>query len=98
MEMTWNEIGLLLPEIIVATMACVVLVVDLYIREQRRGLVHLLSILTLIFAALATSRGFGTNGQAGVAMAGSFVRDHLGDVLKLFVYLTMAIVFFGAKP
>ncbi|MEM9305640.1 MAG: NADH-quinone oxidoreductase subunit NuoN [Pseudomonadota bacterium] len=79
-------------------MACVVLVVDLYIREQRRGLVHLLSILTLIFAALATSRGFGTDAVTGVAMAGSFVRDLFGDVLKLFVYLTMAIVFFCAKP
>ncbi|MEM9304446.1 MAG: hypothetical protein AAGE01_20210, partial [Pseudomonadota bacterium] len=43
MEMTWNEIGLLLPEIIVGTMACVVLVVDLYIREQRHGIDRLVA-------------------------------------------------------
>ncbi|MDX1569818.1 MAG: NADH-quinone oxidoreductase subunit NuoN [Xanthomonadales bacterium] len=100
MTMTWAELSVLLPEMIVATMASVILILDLYIREQRRGLVHFLSLLTLLFAAIATLRLHEEQAtiQAVYALEGTFVRDQMGDLLKLFIYLVMAAVFFYAKP
>ena len=35
------------PELWVLTMACVILVVDLFLREERRGIIHLLALITL---------------------------------------------------
>ena len=94
-----SELTYLLPEILVLSMTCVILISDLYISAQRRGLVHLLSLATLIFAAIATLR-LHQNGQAIEAVRllnGTFVRDQLGDVLKLFLYLIMGLVFIYAK-
>ncbi len=45
------------PELWVLTMACVILIVDLFLREERRGIIHMLAMLTVIFAAIITLRG-----------------------------------------
>jgi len=47
--MTIAELQLALPEIFVLSMACVVLIADLFISDERRGLTHLLALLTLVF-------------------------------------------------
>jgi NADH-quinone oxidoreductase subunit N len=44
------------PELWVLVMACVILVVDLFLREERRGIIHLLALITLVFAAIMTLR------------------------------------------
>ena len=86
------------PEILVLVMACVVLCVDVFLRESRRGIIHMISMLTLIFAAILTLRGGGTVGVEGMtAFEGAFVRDAMGDVLKLFAYLTLALVYIYSK-
>ena len=94
-----SQLAYVLPEILVLSMTCVILIADLYISAQRRGLIHLLSLATLIFAAIATLR-LHQNGEAIEAVRllnGTFVRDQLGDILKLFLYLIMGIVFVYAK-
>ena len=94
-----SELGLLLPEILILSLTCVILVVDLYISDARRGLIHLLALATLVFAAIATLR-IHTGGEAiesQYLLSGTFVRDQMGDVLKLFVYLVMGVVFVYAK-
>lgn len=96
--MSWSEVSLLLPELIVAVMACVVLLFDLYVREQRRGLVHLLALVALAFAALGTIRAFSDPAIVLRAMDGAFVRDRMGDILKLFVYLVTGLVLCYARP
>lgn len=87
------------PELWVLVMACVILVVDLFLREERRGIIHLLALITLVFAAIITLRSDYLAGGAGsaVAFSGSFIRDPMGDVLKLFSYVVLAIVFIYAK-
>ncbi|MEM1089951.1 MAG: NADH-quinone oxidoreductase subunit NuoN [Pseudomonadota bacterium] len=94
-----SELIPLLPEMIVLTMACVVLIVDLYISEQRRGIIQILSLATLIFAALATLRVHDGDSiiETQRLLSGTFVRDQMGDILKLFVYLVMGMVFVYAK-
>jgi len=59
-------------------------------------LVHFLATLTLIFTAILTLRDFNV-AERTVALGGMFIRDGVGDILKLFVYLSTAIVFVYAK-
>ncbi|MDT8438952.1 MAG: NADH-quinone oxidoreductase subunit NuoN [Wenzhouxiangellaceae bacterium] len=95
--MTAAELYLALPEIFIATMACVVLLADLYVTEKRRGLIHSLALFALVFAAILTGRDLVPAGQTLMAFSDTFVRDRFGDVLKLFAYITLAGVFVYAK-
>ena len=95
--MTINELQLALPEIFVLSMACVVLLADLFISQERRGLTHLLAVLTLVFAAILTLRVMVPPGEVMYAFSGTFIRDRFGDVLKVFSYIILAGVFVYAK-
>jgi NADH-quinone oxidoreductase subunit N len=87
------------PELWVLTMACVILIVDLFLRPERRGIIHMLAMITLIFAAIITMRGdyLAEGMRSATAFNGTFIRDPMGDVLKLFSYLVLAMVFIYAK-
>lgn len=91
------DLQLALPEIFVLTTACVVLLADLFIPANRRGLTHLLATLVLIFAAILTARLMMAPGEVAYAFSDTFVRDRFGDLLKIFSYLTLAAVFIYAK-
>jgi NADH-quinone oxidoreductase subunit N len=87
------------PELLVLIMACVILCVDLFLREERRGIIHLLALITLVFAAIITLRAdyLGEGLRSVFAFNGSFIRDPMGDVLKLFSYVVLAMVYIYAK-
>ena len=87
------------PELWVLIMACVILVVDLFLREQRRGIIHLLAMITLIFGAIITLRAdYATEGvRSALAFNGTYIRDPMGDVLKLFSFIVLAMVYIYAK-
>jgi NADH-quinone oxidoreductase subunit N len=87
------------PEMLVLIMACVILCVDTFLREDRRGIIHMLGMLTVVFAAIITLRHDPmVEGQAVVtAFNDMFVRDGMADTLKLFAYATLALVFIYAK-
>lgn len=93
--MTRQDLLLIAPELWVLTMTCVILFVDMFIKEERRGIIHGLGMITLLFAAIITLRG-DYNGSA-IAFSGSFIRDTMGDMLKLFSYFTLALVYIYAK-
>ncbi|HEY5789095.1 MAG TPA: NADH-quinone oxidoreductase subunit NuoN [Gammaproteobacteria bacterium] len=84
-----------LPEIIVLTMASAILVIDLYLPEERRSLSYALTQLTLVVAALATLGGMPA--EPVLTFSGTFVRDAMGDILKAFIYLVAAGVFLYSK-
>jgi len=87
------------PELWVLVMACVILVVDLFLSEERRGIIQLLALGTLVFAAIITLRAeYLVDGvRSAVAFNGSFIRDPMGDVLKLFSFVVMGLVYIYAK-
>jgi len=95
--MILSELQLALPEIFIAVMACVVLLADLFVTEQRRGFTHTLAVIALIFAAIITLRVMMPVGESMLAFSETFVRDRFGDVLKLFAYLVLAGIFVYAK-
>ena len=87
------------PELWVLLMACGVMIVDVFTPRERRGIIHLLAILTLMFAAIITLRGdYHSDGAWAVtAFSDTFIRDPMSDVLKLFSFAVMALVYTYAK-
>ncbi len=85
------NIAIAWPEIFLATLACVVLVVDVYIDDDRRNLSYSLSqIALLVTAGLIT---LGEADQRVLAFNDMFVQDRLGDTLKLFILAITFVVF-----
>ena len=83
------------PEIFVLSMACIILVADLYISDKNRVFSYLLSLATLMVAAVLTVAFHA--GEPVYTFNGSFVSDAMGDVLKVFVYLVTAVVFIYSR-
>src|SRR5690606_18815643 len=102
-EVTPNEViaadlALLAPEIFLLGATCMLLLIDLFVSDQRRGLVHFLALLALAGTALLTLRNGLLPGASETAFGGMFVRDGVADTLKLFIYLVTAAAFVYAKP
>lgn len=77
-----------LPELFVLIMACAVLVIDVFLEQRQRHITYGLAQLTLLGAAVLTMATYAQT--TTVAMFGHYVKDAMGDLLKLFVYLASA--------
>jgi NADH-quinone oxidoreductase subunit N len=86
-----NEYWLAAPEIFLATAICVVLLVDVFLRQEQRGVTYILSMLALVGAALVSM--ISMIQEPVVTFSGSFVSDPAGGVLKLVAYIVVALVF-----
>ena len=84
------------PEIFVCGAAFALLMVDLFLSDQRRGLTHFLALFILAAAAVLTARDMAMVPVYG--FADLFVRDTASDVLKVAVYLVAGASFVYAKP
>ncbi|MCB1759539.1 MAG: NADH-quinone oxidoreductase subunit NuoN [Gammaproteobacteria bacterium] len=84
-----------LPELFLLTMACVILVVDLFLKEEQRVLTYALTQVSLVLAICIVYLTTGT--QAEVVFHGSVIRDAMGDVLKVAIYLISIGAFLYAK-
>ena len=87
------------PEFWVLVMTCVIMIVDLFLREQRRGFIHLLAMMTVVFGIIITTRGgfLMGGGESELAFSDHFVRDRMSDVLKVFAFVTMGLIFTYSK-
>ena len=79
-----------LPEIFVLAMVSLILVIDAAVDDSKRYIAYVLSLATVVGAALLTARDFST--MPVLALGGLFIDDPLSDMLKLFLYLTVAVV------
>lgn len=77
------------PEIILLSMACLVLVVDLFLSQKKRGITLFLSIFTLILTYVAVH--FVEVGSS--TFNGTFVMDSLAVTLKLSVLAISVLIF-----
>ncbi|EXI90499.1 MAG: NADH-quinone oxidoreductase subunit N [Candidatus Accumulibacter regalis] len=76
-------------------MACVILIVDLFVKDRKRTVIFVATQLTLVGAAVVT---FATSsGEIGYTFSNMYVGDLMGDLLKLLVYLTVIIVLFYSR-
>ncbi|HYN26709.1 MAG TPA: proton-conducting transporter membrane subunit, partial [Burkholderiales bacterium] len=90
MEYEIPDFLLAAPEIILLTMVCVILVVDLFLSDARRVWTYALSQLSLVgTAALVFVMG---GEDVAYTFNGMFVDDPMADVLKIAVCLTVAVM------
>ena len=79
------------PEIFLLIMACVILVVDVFLEDERRNLTYLLSQITLLATcALVVS---GSTDQRVLAFNDMFVQDRMADTLKLFILAITFVIY-----
>ena len=83
------------PEMFLAAMACLVLVVDVYLPERYRPFTYQLSQATLIGTALLCIAFFPS--ARAVTFSGTFVSDAMSAVLKVFILLVTYFVFFYSR-
>jgi len=84
-----------LPETFVLTMACLVLVIDLFLSDDNRIISYLLAQATLLGAAMLTVSLHSPGAQT--AFSNMFISDSMSDVLKVFIYLVSAVVFLYSR-
>ena len=84
-----------LPELFVLVMACIILVVDVYLAVNRPYITHQLTQLTLLGVVLLTLSSY--TRVPIVEFQGHYIRDAMGDILKLAIYLTSAVVFLYSR-
>src|SRR5690606_40544303 len=89
------DYALAAPEIFLTAAICVVLLVDVFLRQEQRRITYALSMLALVGAAVM-SWVFGSE-TATTTFFGSYVADPAGNALKLFAYLIVAIVFLYSR-
>ena len=82
-----------LPEMVVLGMTCLVLVVDLFLPQEKRGFTLLLSLATLVLAIFAVI-AVAPAGSGSISSFGdSFVLDQLAVVLKIATCAVTILVF-----
>jgi NADH-quinone oxidoreductase subunit N len=90
-----NEFVLLIPEIFVLSMACVILVLDLFLQDSERVISYWLTQLTLVFAAVITL-SLGSD-QTELVFYGTYIADPMAVVLKVSIYLVTALAFLYSR-
>jgi len=82
-----------LPEIFLLCAACVIMLVDLWVKSERRTLTYALAQFTLLGCAALTLHVMGeTGGAVTYTFNGLFVADMMSHVLKLAAYLSLSVV------
>ena len=83
------------PELFLAAMALVILMIDLLVKDSRRTLTFALTQLTLVGCAVIQ---FSTStGEIVYTFSNMFVDDLMADLLKLFLYMTVIVVMFYSR-
>ena len=89
------NIAIATPEIFLLSTICLILLLDLFLREDCRTVTYLLSIVALLATALLVYSTM--DGQKIVGLNDTYVRDDLSGVLKVSMLLLTALVFVYAR-
>lgn len=80
----------LAAEIFLVVAACAILLIDMFLKEGKRNLTYILSLLTLVGCAVITWTDFSA-GATTYTFFNMFVSDPMANLLKLFTYLAVGI-------
>ena len=95
MSFTLPAFAPVIPEIFVAGMGCFILLVDVFLKDRHRIVTHWLALATVAATAWLT---VSVSQHAGLlTFNGMFINDSMGNVLKLFVYLMVAVTFLYSR-
>ena len=77
-------------EVFLLCMVCVILLLDLFLRDEQRGITYALTLAALAGCFLIT--GFTDPGSEQYTFSGMFVADLMASVLKLGIYIAVAMM------
>lgn len=93
---TMNDILILLPEFYLVAAACLLLLLDAFMKPEQRPILHWLAIAVL---AVAMYMVIGAAPPVALsAFHGMFLRDGVATILKVFALLTTILVFVYSRP
>jgi NADH-quinone oxidoreductase subunit N len=77
-------------EIFLVIASCAILLIDMFLKEGKRNITYVLSLLTLVGCAVITYGDFNA-GTTTYTFFNMFVSDPMANLLKLFTYLAVGI-------
>lgn len=92
-----SELVPLIPELTLAGLGFLLLMIDLFVSDARRAITHVLSVLVLLLIGAMIVLGVGSGAETS-ALSGMFVRDTMADVLKVGTCLVSAIALLFVWP
>src|SRR6266705_4521322 len=87
--------GAALPEIVLGSAACLILILDLFVPESRRQISYWLTQVALLAAAYVTLAS--PDDTPLRALGGMFIADKLADAMKLFAYVSVSLTLFYSR-
>lgn len=93
---TFNDVLILLPEFYLVAAACLMLLLDAFMKAEQRPLLHWISIVVLLVAIYLVIAG--QPDQTVTAFGGMFVRDDVSEILKVFALGATALIMVYARP
>lgn len=91
-----NDILTLLPELYLTGAVCMLLLIDVFLKQDQRWVTHWLAILVLAMTGWLVVSG--QPAAPATAFGGMFVRDGVAEVLKVFALLCSGIVLVLSRP
>ena len=95
MQFVPPDLRLASAELFMLAMTCLILIVDLFIKDKKRTVTYVLTQLTLVGAAVVTV--LTVTGHVVYTFSNMYVGDLMGDLLKLMLYLTVIVVLFFSR-
>lgn len=90
-----DNYSLAAPEIFLAAAICVVLLVDVFLRQEQRQVTYVLAMLALVGVAVVSI--WSVVQQPTITFSGSFISDPAGGALKLIAYVVVALAFLYSR-
>ena len=96
--MNWTDLNLIpaMPEIVLLTALCAVLLVDLWLKDNSRVITHYLSLFTLVLTA--ATQWYVWTPTAVSTFNDMYLADGLSQLGKMTMYAALFAVFVYAKP
>lgn len=91
-----NNVLVMLPEVYLTVAACLVLLTDVFLREDQRDATHWMALVVMVVAIFLVIRG--QPPQTVTAFDGMFVRDRMAEILKVTAMLAATLMFIMARP
>ena len=91
-----NDLLVIVPELFLTAAACLVLLFDVFIKDDQRDATHWMAILIMLVTIFTVIHG--QPPQTVTAFGGMFVRDHMAEILKVTVLIATILMFVMARP
>lgn len=96
--MNWTDLNLIpaMPEIVLLSALCIVLLADLWIKDENRFITHILSLLSLVAAAVAQWQVWAPDSV--YTFGGMYIADGMSRLSKMVMYAGLFALFVYSKP